>query len=51
MSAARVARWTGKPIYLAGDMACFYGNLVFRPWDEWATPGLSDRIVAPTSYI
>ena len=35
---------------LADDMACFLWNPVFRPWDEWAMPGLSDRIVAPMSY-
>ena len=35
----------GQADLLGSDMACFLGNPVFRPWDEWAMPGLSDRII------
>jgi hypothetical protein len=32
-----------------GTFPC--GTPVIRPADEWAMPGLSDRIIAPTFYI
>ncbi|NMA13461.1 MAG: hypothetical protein GX933_09825, partial [Chloroflexi bacterium] len=33
------------------DQVCFLIESLFRPWGELATPGLSDRIVAPTSFL